>query len=224
MTAEQIHDALTLLPADLIAPTDELRRRPRKRTISWRPIAAAAACLALLLTLGWPLLRPKGGASQDAASAQAPNAMLEMDLAEFASEESDAGTGTIDLSQIQCLYLPSAASGSVPAPDTKVSSLSTAAVIRSSKELESALPPELLNDCRDYDGVWFETQDLILVVLSQVSEGFLPQVESVNRTQDGWEVVLSSLPASGEGRCFLLIPTAKNLIGPHEAVTVISKE
>ena len=46
--AEQLHDALTLLPEDLIAPVDALRRKKRFR---WQPIAALAACACIVAGL-----------------------------------------------------------------------------------------------------------------------------------------------------------------------------
>lgn len=55
ITPEHIHDALTLLPEELLTPVDALRRRKRFR---WQPIAAAAACLCLIAGL-W-LLVPAG--------------------------------------------------------------------------------------------------------------------------------------------------------------------
>lgn len=51
MTAEQIHDALTLLPADLIAETDK-KRTQKPRSIPWKRYAAMAACFTLVLGCG----------------------------------------------------------------------------------------------------------------------------------------------------------------------------
>ena len=48
MTAEQFHDALTLLPEDLVARADRIRSRKRTR-IPWKSCAAIAACFAVLL-------------------------------------------------------------------------------------------------------------------------------------------------------------------------------
>ena len=52
MTAEQIHDALTLLPADLIAETDK-RRMGTPKMIPWKRYAAMAACFVLVCCGGW---------------------------------------------------------------------------------------------------------------------------------------------------------------------------
>lgn len=72
MTVQQLHDALTLLPDDLILETD--RRRSRgKRVIPWKHYAAMAACFALVLSASlfcMRLISPKGAAE----TAQAPAA------------------------------------------------------------------------------------------------------------------------------------------------------
>lgn len=52
MTVDQLHDALTLLPADLVAQADRHRGRPRRASF-WRPLAAMAACLALVMGCGF---------------------------------------------------------------------------------------------------------------------------------------------------------------------------
>lgn len=43
MTGEQFHDALTLLPEDLIARADEVRSR-KPKTLHWRRYVSLAAC------------------------------------------------------------------------------------------------------------------------------------------------------------------------------------
>ena len=48
MTPETLHDAITLLPEDLLIPTDRLRQKKR---IPWRSAAALAACLCLVVGL-----------------------------------------------------------------------------------------------------------------------------------------------------------------------------
>ena len=51
MTGEQFHDALTLLPEDLIARADEVRSR-KPKTLHWRRYVSLAACCALLVLCG----------------------------------------------------------------------------------------------------------------------------------------------------------------------------
>ena len=52
MTSEKLHDALNLLPNDLIAETDALRTRKEKPPVRWQRWAAMAACLAVILLAG----------------------------------------------------------------------------------------------------------------------------------------------------------------------------
>lgn len=99
MTTEQLHDALTLLPADLVAAAD--RRRSRKiPVIRWQRWTAMAACLALILYAGSfcaSLLAPKktssmadmemAAAEQEAAPAEAPAAMAPAQTSEEAAVE-----------------------------------------------------------------------------------------------------------------------------------------
>ena len=49
MNAEILHDALNLLPSDLITATDQLRSAPRKGKIHWARWVSIAACFAILL-------------------------------------------------------------------------------------------------------------------------------------------------------------------------------
>ncbi len=62
---EQLHDALTLLPEDLLISADVLRRKKR---IVWRPIAALAACMAMVIGL-W-FLFPGAVSSENNSSAE----------------------------------------------------------------------------------------------------------------------------------------------------------
>lgn len=72
MTPEQLHDALGMLPADLITETDKLRSRPVRKVILWKSIAAFAACFLLVLGCGLfamnQLLPAVGGGSKEAAT------------------------------------------------------------------------------------------------------------------------------------------------------------
>lgn len=59
--SQNIHDALNLLPDDLLAPVDALRRKKR---FPWKPIASVAACLCLCIGL-WQFF--PGAAMENAA-------------------------------------------------------------------------------------------------------------------------------------------------------------
>ena len=70
MTSEKLHDALSLLPADLVAETDALRTQAKKHQVHWQRWAAMAACLAVVLLAGTMFSRlfgPKGSSKTTAA-------------------------------------------------------------------------------------------------------------------------------------------------------------
>lgn len=71
MTTQQIHDALSQLPEDLIAEADVRRSAPPK-VISFRRYAAMAACFAVVLACGVFTLNllSRGGAKEAAAEVQ----------------------------------------------------------------------------------------------------------------------------------------------------------
>ena len=52
MTAEKLHDALNMLPSDLLTATDRLRTAPRTKIILWKRLLPVAACFVLLMGIG----------------------------------------------------------------------------------------------------------------------------------------------------------------------------
>lgn len=88
MTSEKLHDALNLLPADLVAETDALRTQPKKRQVHWQRWAAMAACLAVVLLAGTMFSRffgHMGSSNSSAAVDKAP-----MSIAEAADQKNAA--------------------------------------------------------------------------------------------------------------------------------------
>ena len=81
MTVHDLHDALNLLPGDLVAATDKLRTAPKSRVIQWRRWVSLAAVLALVIGTGWvfqrEILPAMGGGSKETA-AEAPAAMAQV--------------------------------------------------------------------------------------------------------------------------------------------------
>ena len=80
MNPENIHDALNLLPDDLIAEADALRQNPGK-TIPWKRLIPMAACFALVLGAMYVVL--PNMATKDAA----PEAAAPMEMLQDAMEE-----------------------------------------------------------------------------------------------------------------------------------------
>lgn len=83
MNPEYIHDALTLLPTDLIQQTDLLRSRSHRRSTRWLPIASAAC---LVLVIGSVLLLQPGIGKNVQTEAAAPEAPAMMQAAPAAPE------------------------------------------------------------------------------------------------------------------------------------------
>ena len=83
MNPELIHDALTLLPSDLIQQTDLLRSKSGKRSIRWLPIVSAAACF--ILVTGSVLLLQSGmrKSAPTEAAADAPAMMQAAPMVPF---------------------------------------------------------------------------------------------------------------------------------------------
>ena len=75
MTAEKLHDAITLLPADLIAQADQKRSTPHP-PLRWQRLTAMAACFTLICFSGlWCVSRLRMGAKEAAYdTAMAPTA------------------------------------------------------------------------------------------------------------------------------------------------------
>lgn len=88
MTSEKLHDALNLLPADLVAGTDALRTKPKQHQVRWQRWAAMAACLAVVLLAGTLFSRLFGrmGSSKTTAAAD----QFQMFVAEVPDRENAA--------------------------------------------------------------------------------------------------------------------------------------
>ena len=110
MTAEKLHEALNLLPGDLIAETDALRCRPMKTKAHGRRWAAMAACLAVVLLAGtvFGISSLRAGKSNSAAmTMQAPETWA---AAEAAPEAEDRALNSMDAASAEdagCAHAPS---------------------------------------------------------------------------------------------------------------------
>lgn len=101
MNAEMLHDALNLLPGDLITATDKLRSRPRKQGVRWLRHAAMAACFVLILGAGLlitPFFFGMGGSSapsvEDSMMQEAVHHSANGSEAEAPMEQPPAAAGT----------------------------------------------------------------------------------------------------------------------------------
>lgn len=77
MTVHDLHDALNLLPGDLVTATDKLRTGAKPKVVQWKRWVSLAAALALVISTGWVFqqkIMPGKGTSSECA-AEAPAAM-----------------------------------------------------------------------------------------------------------------------------------------------------
>lgn len=76
MNAQQLHDALTGIPEEMLAPLETIRK---KRAFPWKAVSAtAAACLVLCAgLLFFPAQEKSGAAAPESAYNQSPQADLE---------------------------------------------------------------------------------------------------------------------------------------------------
>ena len=88
MTSEKLHDALNLLPADLVAETDALRTQAKKPQVHWQRWAAMAACLAVVLLAGTMFSHFFGHMGSSKTSAAVDKA--QMSIAEAADQKNAA--------------------------------------------------------------------------------------------------------------------------------------
>lgn len=103
MTVHDLHDALTLLPADLLTEADKVRTPPQKKRILRNPLISLAACLVLLLGLGVVVRKEvplqhivmQKDAAAEAPAAMAPAPMEQEMTAEEAVPEEPAAEAPV---------------------------------------------------------------------------------------------------------------------------------
>lgn len=220
MTGEQFHDALTLLPEDLIARADEVRSR-KPKTLHWRRYVSLAACCALLVLCG-ALYESR---SVKSTSPEMVSAFRDADLAQRTDEASGSGNSGAVAAEIaapQCLEVPNL-------PDKAEDAAFPAAHLFDSREaLEESLSKMgeswdisgLETACEDFDEHFFASQDLLLIFSQDVTG--VCEVQDINWTQNGCTVKIAVHP---DGRAdtanyAALIPTRKGEIFPGNVAVV----
>lgn len=240
MTVEDFHDALTLLPADLVAEADKQRFR-KPRLVLWHRWAAMAASLILVLSCGLLVQSWKPGKSQsngtmaapaagvDAASAEAapalPNEEAARDEAapysggQSRSNTLDSGTfapGILDITRVE-----------TPVEDASSVSVSgepRVTQICSAEALEDYLAGcvfqnvEALRESTEaFDEGWFSTHDLLMLRLVCSADA---AVTDIQEKEGRWEIyVEEKSPESPASEYHILITVEKGLIDHADDVT-----
>lgn len=196
MTAEQLHDAIGLLPAELVAEADALRQsRPQRRPRHWARYAAMAACFALVLGCA---LTVRSGMTQKMSRSEAvmEAAPAEIPVLKAPEAEGDSAAGTardtgngqrMDSADAAASLETAAASKTpeilcIPTPvnlsGTKCyASGSKISLVSSREELEAYRAKwegayrldELTAAWEAFDENWFEAHDLALIPVEAAS-------------------------------------------------------
>lgn len=215
MTPETLHDALGLLPGDLITAVDKLRSKAPKKQVHWMRYASIAACLALILYGAGLFLHPAERMNQQTESVmEAPAAPAGVDsgnemgtpqcdcapaeVMEEAAPKAPAGGDSADEPAEHAgnpdKFYVGGSSGCSPAPGYKEGmEYPYAAVIRSREELDGWYA-----EYRDYydldsfeagyahlDGEFFQRHDLLLVMLEEEYGYVYHEPYYLNRPEDG---------------------------------------
>lgn len=181
MTSEQFHDALTLLPEDLVARADEFRSR-KPKIIPLKRYAAAAASFAVLLVSAIYVHTLRQESTPTEMAAAAPYSAMRDDGAAAEAPRMEAAKGAPETSGSSAM-----ADSAIPftCVETPVNVHSTASFVHgpsatgiaSREELDDYLSKwdrlyllDALRDaCQIYDEGWFSSHDLILLPVDGVT-------------------------------------------------------
>lgn len=220
MTAEQLHDAIGLLPGDLLAETDKARMnpRPRKRVL-WKPILVMAACLALILTGWFRWFQPKGssGAAADTAALQAAPAAGAPENGAAAEEAAPAQEADPFRSQSTVTDGTSFPEAVSTPRLTGEAGEPAAVLLRSPQDYQDYQTQmgeqfdltQLDSWLSALDEIWFESRDLVLIRVEHVPAGEQPQITSITQEAGTLTVEILRYDSSEDGTCWHILTAVK---------------
>lgn len=214
MTVDQLHDAIGMLPADLVAETDQMRQR-RKPAVRWQRYAAMAACC--VLVLGCALLaRQMTGekeASQELADAAAPM--------QAAAPNKLPNTMTTGRAQplpkgwcISAQETPGAGQDMAP----KACLVESEAQLAQCRQEWGGYYGEQTLELafQGYDEEWFSHQQLLLLPVDGSEDLGVSRIE---QQQGQWTVFLSG--AEGQRRWLVLVEAARGSVADIASVQLV---
>ena len=213
MTSEQFHDALTLLPEDLVAHAEQYRCR-KPRVIPLKPYAATAACLAVVLCAA-ALFRVTQQKS------------METDKAVSFSVMQDAGAAPAEAPRMEAAAVPSCPMAETPDLPNTAEIDHSAAIITSRSELEGYFTEmgkyyqlDALRDvCALYDETWFSNSDLLLIPVDSVSPSC--SVTDVTLADGVCEITITGEETEAGTNFHLVLPVDKDSVTDTKNITVI---
>ena len=231
MTAEQFHDALTLLPEDLVARADKIRSR-KPKIIPLKRYATMAACLAVLVTSA-VYVHALYQRSTPADMTAAPYVMQDTGAAPAEAPRMEAAKGTPETSRSAALADSAIPFTCVETPYDPHNTACyaqgpSASIMVSCEELDGYLSKwdrlYLLDDLRDacqiYDEGWFSSHDLLLIPAHCVTGPCT--VTDMTIADGGCEITVAiSGGESDDGTNYhILLPLEKNAITDPQNITV----
>lgn len=241
MTAEQLHDALGMLPSDLITQTDMRRNQRVKPVIHWHRWVSMAACMVLILgcslIFAGKIVPGMGGMTESAADCvpQEPAALMEESCLEAPAapaENSLTDNAPADASarMEEALFCES-----FQTPGA-VDSIPAITVIRSRAELEQYWQTygsfcdftAMRSGCDSYEEAWFASNDLLLIpVFAKSAETQWEITHFTQWDENGWEWAISyafHTIAEEDGLVgfHLLTGVEKGLISPEDEILTVA--
>ena len=220
MTGEQFHDALTLLPEDLIARADAVRSR-KPKTLHWRRYASLAACCALLVLCGvlYQNQPAKTASNEMTKTFSAADSAPEMAQAPASGDQGAMGA---EIAVPSCLEVPNL-------PDKAKDAAFPAVHLFDNREaLEEGLSEMgeswdisgLEMACEGFDEHFFASQDLLLIFSQDVTG--VCEVQDITWQANGCTVKIAVYPDGREDTTnyAALIPTQKGEIFPGNVAVV----
>ena len=212
MTSEQFHDALTLLPEDLVAHAEQYRCR-KPRVIPLKPYAATAACLAVVLCAA-ALFRVTQQKS------------METDKAVSFSVMQDAGAAPAEAPRMEAAAVPSCPMVETPDLPNTAEIDHSAAIITSRSELEGYFTEmgkyyqlDALRDvCALYDETWFSNSDLLLIPVDSVSPSC--SVTDVTLADGVCEITIIGEETEAGTNFHIVLPVDKGSVTDTKSITV----
>lgn len=230
MTGEQFHDALTLLPEDLVAQADELRSR-RQKVVPWKRYTAMVACLAIVMcsAVFFQNIRMKSAKTAmavpfSAAKGEADTGAPRMEAAQAAPETSGSTAVADSAIPFTCLETPYN-----PHNTACYAHGPSASVMASYEELDAYLSKwdrlyllDTLRDaCEIYDEDWFASHDLLLIPVDCVTGSCAVTDRIIADGSCEVTVTLSGEDATEPTNYHILLPIEKGAVSDPENITII---
>ena len=214
MTSEQFHDALTLLPEDLVANADAFRSR-KPRITPLKRYAAMAACFAALLT-----------SVIYVHSLRQESVPTEMAVAAPYSVIQDAGAAPAEAPRMEAAAVPSCPMVETPDLPNTAEIDHSAAIITSRSELEGYFTEmgkyyqlDALRDvCALYDETWFSNSDLLLIPVDSVSPSC--SVTDVTLADGVCEITIIGEETEAGTNFHIVLPVDKGSVTDTKSITV----